>query len=269
MLLEGRGLSHTYPGPVCALTSVDLSINCGELVCVLGPNGSGKSTLLKTLAQLVTATGGSTAWQGQPMGELTSRERARRVAFVPQSLTTLPEVTVRDFVAQGRYSHQGAFSRPTTADREAVERALAQSDLSELAGRPLPELSGGQRQRSLVARALAQESKLLLIDEPTNALDPEHQIAVFELIESLIRQERAVIVVTHDLNLASQYATRIVLLNGGRKVADGSVGEVLQRSILEPVYGPGLMYSTWTCEESEGEGPAEDKRPLILPKRRS
>jgi iron complex transport system ATP-binding protein len=148
-----------------------------------------------------------------------------------------------------------------------VDQALSQADLVDLADRALPDLSGGQRQRCLVARALAQQSELLLIDEPTNALDPEHQIAVFELIESLAHEERAVAVVTHDLNLASQFASRIVLMDGGRKVADGSVAEVLERSVLEPVYGTGLRYSSWKI--GEGDEGETGERPIVLPWRRN
>ena len=263
MLIEGRGLAHTYPGGVEALADLDLSISTGELICILGPNGARKSTLLKALAGLLPITAGSIAWRGEPMISWSPKQRARRLAFVPQSLMALPEVTVGTFVAQGRYAHQGVFTRVTPEDRQAVEQALEQADLADLADRAMPDLSGGQRQRCLVARALAQQSELLLIDEPTNALDPEHQIAIFQLIESLTHEERAVAVVTHDLNLASQFASRIVLLNEGRKVADGTVNEVLERSVLEPVYGPGLRYSSWKIEEG-GAGDSGE-RPIVLP----
>jgi iron complex transport system ATP-binding protein len=267
VLIESRGLGHTYPGGFEALADLDLSISPGELVCILGPNGAGKSTLLKALAGLLPITAGNVTWRGEAMTTWAPRHRARRLAFVPQSLMTLPEVTVRTFVAQGRYSHQGVFARATPEDRQAVDQAMSQADLLDLADRPLPELSGGQRQRCLVARALAQQAELLLIDEPTNALDPEHQIAIFELIESLAHEERAVAVVTHDLNLASQFASRIVLMDGGRKVADGTVNEVLQRSVLEPVYGSGLRYSSWRVGEG-AEGP-KGERPIVLPWRSS
>lgn len=267
MLIESRGLAHTYPGGVVALTDLELSIAPGELVCILGPNGAGKSTLLKALAGLIPITAGKVTWRGEAMTAWAPRHRARCLAFVPQSLIALPEVTVRTFVAQGRYSHQTVFTRATPEDRQAVDQALSQADLVDLADRALPDLSGGQRQRCLVARALAQQAELLLIDEPTNALDPEHQIAVFELIESLAHEGRAVAVVTHDLNLASQFASRIVLLDRGCKVADGTVNEVLQQSVLEPVYGSGLRYSSWKVEE-EAEGPAGE-RPIVLPWRSS
>ncbi len=257
--IECRGLGHTYPGGVRALSDLDFSIAPGELVCILGPNGAGKSTLLKAVAGLLPTTSGSISWRGESTRNWSPKDRARRLAFVPQSLSVLPEVTVRTFIAQGRYAHQTLFTRATAADREAVDQALAQADLMDLAERALPDLSGGQRQRCLVARALAQQSELLLIDEPTNALDPEHQIAIFQLIERLAREERAVAVVTHDLNLASQFASRILLLDAGRKVADGSVPEVLERSVLEPVYGPGLLYSSWSIEEGGREWP------IVLP----
>lgn len=267
VLIESRGLGHIYPGGVEALADLDLSISPGDLVCILGPNGAGKSTLLKALAGLLPITAGNVTWRGEAMEAWAPRHRARRLAFVPQSLMALPEVTVRTFVAQGRYSHQGVFARATPEDRQAVDQAMSQADLLDLADRPLPELSGGQRQRCLVARALAQQAELLLIDEPTNALDPEHQIAIFELIESLAHEKRAVAVVTHDLNLASQFASRIVLMDGGRKVADGTVNEVLQRSVLEPVYGSGLRYSSWRVGEG-AEGP-KSERPIVLPWRSS
>ena len=130
--------------------------------------------------------------------------------------------------------------------------------MADLADRPLPALSGGQRQRALVARALAQEARLLLVDEPTNALDPEHQLQVFDLIAGLADHGRAAVVVTHDLNLASQFATRVVLLDEGQKVADGPVGEVLVREVLEPVYGPNLRYASWSV-------PGGGERPVVLP----
>ncbi len=235
-MVEARGVEFSYPGGVRALAGVDLIARPGEVLVVLGPNGSGKSTLIKLLAGLLVPGRGEVRWEGAPLHDLSSRERARRIAVVPQSLVAVPEVTVATFVAYGRYPYQGPFRRPVPTDRAAVSRALEEADVADLADRPLPSLSGGQRQRALVARALAQEARLLLVDEPTNALDPEHQLQVFELIAGLADHGRAAVVVTHDLNLASQFATRVVLLDEGRKVADGAVGEVLVRDVLEPVY---------------------------------
>lgn len=261
-LVQARGLSFVYPGGVRALEEVDVAVEAGQLLAVLGPNGAGKSTLLKLLGGLLRPGEGQVLLGGERLGALSSRARARRIAVVPQALAALPDVTVRTFAGQGRYAHQGPFSRPSPGDREAVERAMAEADVADLAGRGLGELSGGQRQRALVARALAQEAELLLIDEPTNALDPEHQIAVFELIAGLAQAGRGALVVTHDLNLASQFATRVVLLDGGRKAADGSVEEVLRREVLEPVYGRHLVYTT--LEGGDGR-----RRPVVLPWRES
>lgn len=258
-LVETEKLSFAYPGPIVAVDGLDFAAGAGELVAVLGPNGAGKSTLLKLLAGLVAPASGSVRLGGTPLTDLKPRERARRVAVVPQALTALPDVTVETFVRYGRYAHQALLARATEADRDAVACALAEADAADLAARPLAELSGGQRQRALIARALAQEAELLLVDEPTNALDPEHQLLVFELIARLAREGRCAIVVTHELNLASQFATRITLLDEGRGVADGDVAHVLSREVLEPVYGANLRYGKFPVPGGEGE------RPFVVP----
>jgi len=257
-LVTARGLSFAYVPGVPVVDGVDFAARAGELVALLGPNGAGKSTLLRLIAGLLRPRSGEVRLGDGPARRLGARARARRVAIVPQGLAALPDVTVRSFVAYGRYAHLGSFGRPTRADREAVARSLAQADLMDLAERPFPSLSGGQRQRALIARALAQESSLFLIDEPTSALDPEHQLAVFDLIAALSCAGRGAVVVTHDINLASQFATRIVLMAAGRLVAEGEPQEVLRREVLEPVYGPCLAYATWSLGEV-GE------RPVVLP----
>jgi iron complex transport system ATP-binding protein len=258
LLCAARDVAFAYPGDVRALDGVDVGFGAGVFAAVLGPNGAGKSTLLRVLAGLLPAQRGSVTLGGEPVRRLSSRERARRVAVVPQGLAALPEVTVTDFVAGGRYAHRGAFGRVGPGDRDAVRRALAEADVEDLAGRALTELSGGQRQRTLVARALAQESELLLVDEPTSALDPAHQVATMNLLAALTCGGRGVVVVTHDLNLASQYATRVVLLDAGRTVADGPVEAVLVEDVLGPIYGPSLRYETWSVA---GGG----TRPIVLP----
>ena len=187
-------------------------------------------------------------------------ERARRIAVVPQYLPALPEVEVERFVESGRYAHVGRFGGLGAGDREVVESALERCDARDLAARALDALSGGQRQRVLVARALAQEADLLLVDEPTNALDPAHQIAVLDLLAGLAGSGRACLVVTHDLVLAAQYASRLVLLDAGRVVASGTPAEVLRREVLEPVYGTSLWYGAWP----QGSG-ARSGGPFVLP----
>jgi iron complex transport system ATP-binding protein len=263
-LLEAVGLEHAYEdrgggAAIPTLHGIDLSLGPGELLCVLGPNGAGKSTLLRALTGLIEPTRGQVLMHGKVAHRLDSRERARLVALVPQLLHALPEVTVETFVGYGRYAHQGYFTRPSQGDRAAVLRALAAADACELSARPLAELSGGQLQRVLFARALAQEAEVLLVDEPTSSLDPQHQVAAFELVARLTCEGHAAVVVTHELNLASQFATRLLLLDAGRPVAEGSVQEVLRREVLEPVYGRHLAYGELPAPRGDG------KRPFVVP----
>jgi iron complex transport system ATP-binding protein len=253
-LVEASGVEHVYPGPQRALGGVDLELRAGELLAVIGPNGSGKSTLVRCLAGLIVPTQGAIALGGAPLASLRPRERALRVAVVPQYLPALPDLTVEAFALGGRYAWVDRWRGPRTSDMEAVRRALEDCDAGDLVGRLMGELSGGQRQRVLIARAIAQEAQALLVDEPTSSLDPEHQVRVFALLERLVRAGRGALVVTHDLNLASQFAQRVALLGDGKVVASGAVEHVLQREVLEPVYGPHLHY---------GRGPGG--RPFVLP----
>ncbi|MDP6408074.1 MAG: ABC transporter ATP-binding protein [Planctomycetota bacterium] len=256
--LIGRSLAHEYPGPLRAVDGVDLELAEGELAAVIGPNGAGKSTLLKLLCGLLTPSGGEVLLDGRALGKIGPRERARRVAFVPQALGALPEVAVAHFVLGGRYGHLGRWSRSTPHDLDVVRVAMEQADVAELGERSLTRVSGGQLQRVLVARALAQEAQSLLVDEPTSSLDPEHQLAIFTLLARLAEGGRSVAVVTHDLNLASQFASRIVVLAAGRVVAAGTPDEVLRAEVLEPVYGAHFRYG-----RLPGRGGGE--RPFVLP----
>jgi len=258
-ILSARDLVFDYPGPLRALDGVDLSLHPGDLTAVIGPNGSGKSTLLKLLGGLLEPKAGEVLLQGAAPRALPPRERARRVAFVPQFLPALQDVSVRDFVSSGRYARVARFASASAADRDAVARALDECDAAGLQDRAMAELSGGQRQRVLVARALAQDAPVLLVDEPTSGLDPEHQIRVLELVASL-RGERAALFVTHDLNLAGQYARRVLLLDRGRVAAEGSVEHVLRPEVLAPVYGEHLHYGRWPDGDEAG-------RPYVLARR--
>jgi len=263
MHLEFHDLVFDYPsssggGALRALAGVSGELAKGELLSVIGPNGAGKSTLIRLLSGLESPTSGRVLIDGQPMRDLAHKERARLVAVVPQFLDTLPEMHVGDFVLGGRYAHLSRWRGPAATDRRAVRSALESCDCEGLEGRLMTQLSGGQRQRVLVARALAQEAPFLLVDEPTTSLDPAHQLAVFELLDGLVRGGRAALVVTHELNLASQFATSVSLLDQGRVVHEGKAAEVLTRSVLEPVYGPGLTYGQLPIV-SGGE------RPFVLP----
>jgi iron complex transport system ATP-binding protein len=257
-LLEARGVEHSYRDGPRALAGVDLQIRAGELVVVLGPNGSGKSTLLKLLAGLLPVSIGEVRLENRPLSAWSARERAQRIAVVPQFLPALPDFLVSDFVLGGRYAHRERWRAAHARDHACVQAALARCDASEISARSMHEISGGQRQRVLLARALAQEAEILLVDEPTNSLDPEHQVRVFALLAELVSAGKSVLVVTHDLNLASQFATRICLLCEGRVVSDGAVAQVLRREVLEPVYGPHLYYGRF---EDEGDAGL----PFVLP----
>ncbi len=258
-VLRGAGLSHSYAGEVKAVDGVDIELPPGELLVVIGPNGAGKSTLLKILAGLVTPEAGTIELGGRPLASLDPRSRARSLAVVPQSLRAIPEVTVRHFVLGGRYGHLDKWRRHGAVDDLAVDRALAEADVSDVGHRLLTQISGGQRQRVLIARSLAQQAATLLVDEPTNSLDPEHQIAVFSLIRRLVDKGRSALVVTHDMNLASQFAGAIALMAEGRIVASGAAGQVLRPEVLGPVYGDHLRYGTWPAPGGEGT------RPYVVP----
>jgi iron complex transport system ATP-binding protein len=252
--LLAEGLAFEYANGVRALESASLALARGELLAVIGPNGSGKSTLLRCLAGSLTPGSGRVTVDGEDVATLSPRERACRIAVVPQFLPRLPDVRVADFVLGGRYAHLGRWRRAGPRDREVVARALELCDSADVGERLMSELSGGQRQRVLVARAIAQESAVLLVDEPTNSLDPEHQLAIFRSLAELAAGGRAALVVTHDLNLASQFATRAIVMNAGRTANEGPIESVLTRAVLEPVYGPHLHFGRFA-----------NGRPIVVP----
>ncbi|NRA97517.1 MAG: ABC transporter ATP-binding protein [Planctomycetes bacterium] len=258
--LRGEDLVYAYGDGIRGVDGVSVAVSPGELLCVLGPNASGKTTLVRLLAGLLQPQGGC-VWMGKDqVSSLSVRERARRVAVVPQSFLRLPALRVHDFVMGGRYAYLRRMRMATEDDVAAVRRALAHADVSDLGDRVLQELSGGQLQRVLVARAMAQEAPTLLIDEPTSSLDPEHQIAVFVLLRRLVEEEaRSAVVVTHDLNLAGQFATSIALMRDGKIATVGTPGEILVPEVLEPVYGSHFRFGTWPGTGGDAE------RPFVVP----
>ncbi len=255
--LEARGVAHEYPGGVRALAGVDLVLEEGKLALLVGPNGSGKSTLLRILGGILSPTRGEVEVRGRPIGAFSARTRARELASVPQALRALPETRVLAFVLGGRYAHLGFLGRAGTRDLELARRALSEVDGLDWCERLLGELSGGEGRRVLVARALAQESPILLFDEPTASLDPGHAVQLFELVRALVDAGRTAVVATHELSLAGRYADRMVLLDGGRVAAQGTPREILVRERLEPVYGASLHFG-----EVEEDGRAF---PVVLP----
>ncbi|MEM9190584.1 MAG: ABC transporter ATP-binding protein [Myxococcota bacterium] len=235
-LIAGRSLSFGYrDAPV--LTEVDIEVRSGELLGIIGPNGAGKSTLLRLLVGIAPLQSGSLELGSQSLRSFSRRELARKVAFVPQTIGTDFAFRVRDVVAMGRTPHLGRLQPETPADRDAIERALSATDLGELRDRPFGELSGGERQRVVLARALAQDTKLLVLDEPTAHLDLYHSFALLQLIRSHVDQGGGTIVALHDPTLALRFCDRLLLLHRGRVHADGPAAEVLSEENLRSVFG--------------------------------
>jgi ABC-type cobalamin/Fe3+-siderophores transport system ATPase subunit len=222
-----------------ALRDVSLNVEAGEVVGLVGPNGSGKTTLIRAVTKVVQPVGGEIRIGGDDVASLAQVEIARRVAVVPQE-PLLPEAfTALDCVLMGRTPHLRLLENEGVRDFEAARIAMQRTGTWELAERPVGQLSGGERQRVVVARALAQETPLLLLDEPTAHLDIGHQASVLGLMRSLCRDEgKAVLAVVHDLTLAAAYCDRLALLRtGGSLVAEGSPGEILRPGLLSQVYG--------------------------------
>jgi iron complex transport system ATP-binding protein len=219
---------------------VDADVADGEWVALIGPNGAGKTTLLRALARLVPFAG-EIALDGTPLADLGRGELARLVAVVPQEPSTPPWMTVAEYVLLGRTPHLGPLAKEGARDREAAARALARLDLLGFVERRLGTLSGGEKQRVVVARALAQEAAIVLLDEPTAALDIGHQQQALDLLDGL-REESGLTLVAamHDLTLAAQYADRMILLDGGRVVADGAPTEVLTAPVIARHYGAAI-----------------------------
>lgn len=208
----------------------------GCLYTVLGPNGSGKSTLMKVLLGVLPATSGAALLDGRPTKAWSRRELARTVGVVPQAETIAFPLKVREMVAMGRYPHLGPLGSEREADRLAISRALEQCDVFDLSERDVMTLSGGELQRVRIARALAQEPRALVLDEPTASLDIRHEMAILELLRAFADTGMTVLVVTHGLDLAARFADRMLLLAQGRVAAEGVPADVLRSDVLEAVY---------------------------------
>ncbi|HEX6589250.1 MAG TPA: ABC transporter ATP-binding protein [Longimicrobiales bacterium] len=230
-------LGFRYPDAACdAIDEVDLEVAAGSFVSVLGPNGSGKSTLARLLTGTVRPSRGRALYRGADAHSMPRRALARDVGVVPQSETHAFPMSVRDVVVMGRYPHLGPWRSPGTADRDAVADAMERCDVADLADRSVASLSGGERQRVFIARALAQQPRALVLDEPTAALDVRHEMGIFELLRALCADGVTVLLVTHNLNLAARYADRLLLLDRGRVAAIGTPVDVLRAPVIEQVY---------------------------------
>jgi len=258
LILDVSDVTFRYPGVARdALRAVTLGVSSGELVALLGPNGSGKTTLVRVALGLQPPRSGSVRVLGRAAAEWSRRDLARVVGVVPQREDNLFPQRVRETVRLGRYPRLGSFGRERAEDRAAVDRALERCDVLSLCDRWLWTLSGGEYQRVRIARALAQEPRLLVLDEPTASLDVRHEMELFELVRRLVdEQGLAALLVTHDVNLAARFADRLLLLSEGNAVASGPPADVLRPERAERVFG-------WPVAVSSFDG-----RPQITPLRR-
>lgn len=235
-MLEVRNISIRY-GPYDVVRGVTFDLRAGEIIALLGPNGAGKTTLIRSLNGTVPIAGGELLLDGKPLGLHSRRDIARNVAVVAQENETKFPVTVFEYVLAGRFANGSAFGWESEGDIKIARDALSQCDLSEFGDRLMNELSGGERQRVVLARALATNAKVFLLDEPTANLDLAHQAMMFRLVRERCREGNAsAIVITHDLNLAAEFADRIMLLRDGGVFAFGNPKEVLTDSNLNQVY---------------------------------
>ena len=247
MILEARAATIRYrKGAPLALDQVTCQVAGSELVAVVGPNGSGKTTLVRALLGLLPLEAGSVLVDGQPVGTWSRSALARVVGVVGQQEEAVFRLTVAETVMLGRYAHLGPVAAPRDLDHAAVDSALRRCDIVALADRPIDSLSGGEWKRVRIARALAQEPRALVLDEPTASLDIRHEMELFELIRQLVDTGLAGLVITHHLNLAARFADRIVLLDRGTVVAEGTPAAVLRSDILSRVFDWPVAVTTWS-----------------------
>jgi len=250
--IEAKGVG-VWLGGRHVLEDVSLAVSTGEIVAVIGANGAGKSTLLRTLAGLISPGEGAVTLGGRRLSDLDRATLGRQIAYLPQERAVHWPLTVRRLVALGRLPFRAAIAGPSAEDRAAVAEAMATTDVTAFADRPVTELSGGERARVLLARALAQQPRFLVADEPTTGLDPAHGLALFTQFVRMAADCRAVIVALHDLSLAARYCHRVLLLKDGAALAQGAPRAVLTPELLAQAYGVRA-----TVAEIEG-------KPVVLP----
>ena len=240
-LLTARGIRYAYTPGQDVLQGIDLAVGEGEMVGLLGPNGSGKTTLLRCISGVLGGAKGGIDLLGKPVSQYTRKELARLIAFVPQYQEVGYVFSCYDVVLMGRYAHLRGLRGESETDRRAARRAMEQTETWDFRHRPVDSVSGGERQRVMIARAIAQDARLLLMDEPTAHLDIRHQTEILDLIASLHRSHGLTVIgVYHDINLAARYAERLVLMREGNIAADGTAWDVLTPEHLKRVYGIGV-----------------------------
>ncbi|MBB3108501.1 iron complex transport system ATP-binding protein [Paenibacillus phyllosphaerae] len=238
---------------------VSLAIPSNKITVIIGANACGKSTLLKTLARLIKPTSGSITLDGKPIDKIPPKQLARVVGLLPQSPVVPEGINVADLIGRGRFPHQSLFSGWSKKDYEAVAEAMEIMKITDLANRNIDELSGGQRQRVWIAMALAQQTDILFLDEPTTFLDITYQVEILDLLTELNRRQGTTIVmVLHDINLSARYADHIIALRQGKLVAEGAPSEVITSDLIHTVFG---MDSTVIDDPVSGS-------PMVVPKGR-
>lgn len=233
-MLEFRELRAAYDG-VETLHGVSAHLAPGKLTAIIGPNGCGKSTLMKCAVGLMKPSGGEILLNGQPLSVIPEKERARHLSYMPQSRIA-PDISVRHLVIHGRYPHLKWGQSLRREDREIVQAAIERVKLGALVNRPVSRLSGGERQRAYLAMMLAQQTAVMLLDEPTAYLDLSSQFALMELLRALCREGRSVILVLHELSLALEYTDSLLLMERGRLVAAGSPEEVYRSGQIQRIF---------------------------------
>ncbi|MEV0142882.1 MULTISPECIES: ABC transporter ATP-binding protein [Streptomyces] len=252
--LAARGVTVGYGGRT-VIDQLDVAIPSGVITTIIGPNGCGKSTLLRTLTRLLKPAGGTVVLDGEDIGTLRTKDVAKKLGLLPQAPVAPEGLTVADLVARGRHPHQSWLRQWSSDDAAVVRRALAMTGVADLADRTVDSLSGGQRQRVWISMTLAQGTDLLLLDEPTTYLDLAHAIDVLDLVDDLHESGCTVVMVLHDLNLATRYSDNLVVMRGGAVLAQGHPRDVITAELLHEAFG----LRAQVIDDPVGD------RPLIVP----
>ncbi|MFJ4256808.1 Fe(3+) dicitrate ABC transporter ATP-binding protein FecE [Pseudomonas monteilii] len=234
-IIQARSVDVGY-GTAPIVKGLSFAPPAGKVTALIGPNGCGKSTLLKALAGIIRPSAGSVLVDGSPLPRLKNQELARRVSFLPQVLPIPEGVSVRQLIAYGRSPHNSFWGRLSGTDKGHVDQAIKRMELEALADRPLSDLSGGQRQRAWLAMVLAQDTEVVLLDEPTTYLDICHQVELLDLMQDLASNGKTVIMVLHDINQACRYADHIAVMRSGILVANGSPAEIMSIDLVKEVF---------------------------------